>query len=107
MTDDMGYDLKLPQVGELTFQQWQDWLARYDAVLGERDRRIKKLEEALQDIINLSKGMKYLLGFTPADIAKEALGLQKTYRGQQDDSALKADHLTALSAEDIRKMNHE
>ena len=43
----MSDELKLPQVGELTFSQWQDWLARYNAVLAERDSRIEKLEEAL------------------------------------------------------------
>ena len=51
MTDDMGFDLKLPAVGELTFPQWQDWLARYNAVLGDRERRIEKLEAALRAII--------------------------------------------------------
>ena len=50
MTDDMGFDLKLPAVGELTFPQWQDWLARYNAVLTERDNRIEKLEAALTHI---------------------------------------------------------
>lgn len=50
MTDDMGYDLKLPQVGELTLPQWQYWLARYNEVLGERERRIEKLEAALLDL---------------------------------------------------------
>jgi len=87
MTDDMGYDLKLPDVGELTFPQWRDWLVRYNrfigerdaqyaAGLGERDRRIKKLEAALREIINLAevKGEgAYLLGFTSRDIAKQAL----------------------------------
>ena len=43
----MSDELKLPQVGELTFPQWQDWLTRYNAVLAERDSRIEKLEEAL------------------------------------------------------------
>jgi len=47
----MGFDLKLPAVGELTFPQWQDWLARYNTVLGERDARIEKLEAALRDVI--------------------------------------------------------
>jgi len=51
MTDDMGFDLKLPAVGELTFPQWQDWLVRYNAVLGERDARIEKLEAALRDVL--------------------------------------------------------
>ena len=51
MTDDMGFDLKLPAFGELTLPQWQDWLARYNAVLGDRERRIKKLEAALREII--------------------------------------------------------
>ena len=50
MTDDMGFDLKLPAVGEFTFPQWQDWLARYNAVLAERDNRIEKLEAALREI---------------------------------------------------------
>ena len=45
MTHDMGFDLKLPAVGELTFPQWQDWLARYNAVLAERDTRIEELEK--------------------------------------------------------------
>jgi hypothetical protein len=49
MTDDMGFDLKLPDVGELTLPQWRDWLVRYNAVLGERERRIEKLEAALED----------------------------------------------------------
>jgi hypothetical protein len=46
MTD----DLKLPQVGELTLPRWQYWLARYNEVLGERERRIEKLESALAHI---------------------------------------------------------
>jgi hypothetical protein len=52
MTDDMGFDLKLPAVGELTPPQWQDWLVRYNAVLTERDARIEKLEAALLEIRN-------------------------------------------------------
>ena len=43
----MSDELKLPQVGELTLPQWQDWLVRYNAVLNERELRIKKLEAAL------------------------------------------------------------
>jgi hypothetical protein len=50
MNDDMGFDLKLPAVGELTLPQWQDWLVHYNAVLGERERRIEKLEAALDDM---------------------------------------------------------
>jgi hypothetical protein len=46
MNDDMGYDLILA-VGELTLPQWQNWLARYNTVLGERERRIEKLEAEL------------------------------------------------------------
>ena len=37
------------------------------------EARIEKLEAALQEIVDLSKGMSYLLGFTPADIARKAL----------------------------------
>ena len=58
MTDDMGCDLELPDVGELTFPQWRDWLAQYNKFIGERDvryaaglrardDRIEKLEAAL------------------------------------------------------------
>ena len=46
----MSDELKLPQVGELTFPQWQDWLVRYNAVLNERERRIEQLEAALDDV---------------------------------------------------------
>jgi len=44
----MSDDLKLPQVGELTFPQWQDWLLRYNSVLSDRESRIEKLETALR-----------------------------------------------------------
>jgi len=47
MTDDMGFDLKLPTVGEMTFPQWQDWLVHYNALLLKRGRRIEELEAAL------------------------------------------------------------
>ena len=61
MTDDMGFDLKLPDVGELTFPQWRDWLVRYNNFIGERDvryaaelrerdNRIEQLEAALREI---------------------------------------------------------
>jgi hypothetical protein len=46
MTD----DLKLPQVGELTLPRWQYWLARYNKVLSDRERRIERLEAALREI---------------------------------------------------------
>ena len=63
MTDDMGCDLELPDVGELTFPQWRDWLVRYNKFIGERDvryaaglrerdERIEKLETALKHCIN-------------------------------------------------------
>ena len=48
----MSDDLKLPQVGELTLPQWRDWLVRYNAVLGERNARIEKLEAALRKLSN-------------------------------------------------------
>jgi hypothetical protein len=53
MTDDMGFDLKLPTVGEMTFPQWQDWLVHYNALLLKRGRRIEKLEAALREIIEV------------------------------------------------------
>jgi hypothetical protein len=63
MADDMGCDLEFPDVGELTFPQWRDWLAQYNKFIGERDvryaaglrerdDRIVKLEAALREIIN-------------------------------------------------------
>jgi hypothetical protein len=65
MTD----DLKLPQVGELTLPRWQYWLARYNGVLGERDRRIEKLEAALREIAAPDwDGESY-----PDEIARKAL----------------------------------
>ena len=48
MTD----DLKLPQVGELTLPRWQYWLARYNKVLSDRERRIERLEAALREIVD-------------------------------------------------------
>ena len=65
MTD----DLKLPQVGELTLPRWQHWLARYNAVLGERERRIEKLEAALREIAALG----YWDGDSAMSIARKAL----------------------------------
>ena len=67
----MSDDLKLPQVGELTFPQWQDWLARYNAVLTERETRIQKLEAALREILSLGDWGSNPLART---IAMEALG---------------------------------
>ena len=74
MTNDMGFDLKLPAVGELTFPQWQDWLARYNAVLTERDNRIEKLEAALQAIIKRAefRNSEYVTDVV-CSIAREAL----------------------------------
>ena len=46
-------DLKIPQVGEMTFPQWQDWLVHYNALLLKRGRRIEKLETALREILSL------------------------------------------------------
>ena len=65
--------------------------------------RIEKLEAALDDVAGyLARADWYYL----KPETRETLEPQ-SYRGQQDDSALKAERLTALSAEDIRKMNHE
>ena len=65
MTD----DLKLPQVGELTLPRWQYWLARYNEVLGERERRIEKLEAALREI----EALGYWDGDSAMSIAGKAL----------------------------------
>ena len=63
-------DLKLPQVGELTLPRWQYWLARYNGVLGERDRRIEKLEAALREITESAR----LVGdYYHVKIARKAL----------------------------------
>ena len=42
-------------------------------ILDEAADRIETLEAALREIVDLSTGMSYLLGFTPADIARKAL----------------------------------
>ena len=55
---------------ETNFQNQLEWYLSNKRVL---DDRIKKLEAALREIVDLSKGMSYLLGFTPADIARKAL----------------------------------
>ena len=66
----MGDDLKLPQVGELTLPRWQYWLARYNEVLGERERRIEKLEAALREITESAR----LVGdYYHVKIARKAL----------------------------------
>jgi len=43
-------DLKVPQVGELTFPQWQEWLVHYNALLLKRGRRIEKLERHIEKL---------------------------------------------------------
>ena len=54
---------------QLAQSQLKRWAARWE----EQADRIAKLETALREIVDLSKGMSYLLGFTPADIARKAL----------------------------------
>jgi len=84
MTDDMGYDLKLPDVGEITFPQWRDWLIRYNKFLGEksaeyaaglreRDERIEKLEAALHRIADLTERWEHDLISHVNEIARKAL----------------------------------
>jgi hypothetical protein len=51
----------------------QKLLNEQNAEIDRLKNRIEKLEAALRDIVDLSKGMSYLLGFTPADIARKAL----------------------------------
>ena len=69
----MSDNLKLPQVGELTLPQWQDWLMRYNAVLGKRERRIEKLEAALRSVLQyrLTDETWVKLGFDPKKIRVE------------------------------------
>jgi hypothetical protein len=55
MIDDMGFDLKLPTVGEMTFPQWQEWLVHYNALLLKRGRRIEKLEAAMREILSFGE----------------------------------------------------
>ena len=70
MTDDMGFDLKLPTVGEMTFPQWQEWLVHYNALLLKRGRRIETLENALKEILSLGSWGANDLART---VAREAL----------------------------------
>jgi hypothetical protein len=69
----MNDELKLPQVGELTLPQWQNWLVRYNAVLNERERRIEKLEAALRSVLQyrLTDETWVKLGFDPKKIRVE------------------------------------
>jgi hypothetical protein len=66
----MTEDIKLPELGELTFPQWQAWLAKYDAVLGKRDRRITQLEDALKELLSLGE---WGLNDLARTVAREAL----------------------------------
>ena len=66
----MAEDIKLPELGELTFPQWQAWLAKYDAVLGRRDRRIAQLEDALKELLSLGE---WGLNDLARTVAREAL----------------------------------
>jgi len=77
----MNDDLKLPQIGELTLPRWQYWLARYNGVLGERDRRIEKLEAALRVIVQVWDTDQ------PISIARAALArdaARKALEGKDD-----------------------
>jgi hypothetical protein len=66
----MAEDIKLPELGELTFPQWQAWLAKYDTVLGRRDRRISQLEDALKELLSLGE---WGLNDLARTVAREAL----------------------------------
>ena len=75
MTDDLVK--QLPEYHNLTVESaaiFKVIEARLAASSKDKTDRIEKLEAALREIVDLSKGMSYLLGFTPADIARKALG---------------------------------
>jgi hypothetical protein len=85
MTDDMGFDLKLPAVGELTLPQWQDWLVRYNAVLGERDARIEKLEAVTKDDAKwLAAYHKWCEMNGCAPSSSDLIAARKTLEGKDD-----------------------
>ena len=71
MTDDLVKRLEFLLHGEKCLRQ--DLQDTVEAHSKQQNKRIEKLEAALREIIDLSKGMSYLLGFTPADIARKAL----------------------------------
>jgi hypothetical protein len=78
MTDDILE--RLPKVGELTLPMWQDWLARYNDILTEQDRHIRKLETALRSIAEVPIGKEipdrttaWGLAFHMQQTAKDAL----------------------------------
>jgi hypothetical protein len=79
MTD----DLKIPQVGELTFPQWQEWLVHYNALLLERGRRIEKLEAALREVLSLGDWGANILART---IILEALETTDCSLGDKDEN---------------------
>ena len=90
------------QLRSLNTFEWMARPATTKQICFDAADRIEKLETALREITT-----KDLFGMDWAiRTARRALEPQ-SYRGQQDDSALKAERPTALSAEDIRKMNHE
>jgi hypothetical protein len=71
---------RLPKVGELTLPMWQDWLARYNDILTEQDRHIRKLETALRSIAEVPIGKEipdrttaWGLAFHMQQTAKDAL----------------------------------
>jgi len=91
MTDDMGCDLEFPDVGELTFPQWRDWLAQYNKFIGERDvryaaglrerdDRIKNLETALREIAQNDYGLQGMI----EDGTDTPEAKAKYYAGQVD-----------------------
>jgi len=53
----MSDELKLPEVGELSFPQWQNWLVRYNRVLAERDHRIEKDAQHIAEMYGLVAAM--------------------------------------------------
>jgi hypothetical protein len=76
-------DLKIPQVGELTFLQWQDWLVHYNALLLKRERRIEKLEAALREVLNLGTWGTNILART---VILEALETTDGSLGEKDEN---------------------
>ena len=77
MNDDLRHNMNLVIPG-LNF--WGDQTSSAKSVVDKTKwvmqtaiDRIEKLEAALREIVDPFKGMSYLLGFTPADIARKAL----------------------------------
>jgi len=93
----MSDDLKLPQVGELTLPQWQDWLLRYNSVLSDRERRIEKLEAGINALVNCQSALpRAALREAAADILDK-----RTWRTEDQSPLVSQNHALRFRIEKL------